>query len=483
MTRFTRTVGVAGALPAGSFAFDAGCSCGTRCAHRLADRTGQRRQFGCGGTQMSTNARFLRILLAGFLATPLLAQSKPITEELEGKNIEQILVQGLRKVPEATVLRQMKSKVGEPHSASNEAKDRERLDRMAVFSKIAIDARPGTHGVILREDLKETLSYLPYPAIGVTGEQGVTFGLGLKSTNFLSSGANLAAAARFGGANEIECLANSPWRPYTSWWWKAEFFLRDRTNKLDNFEEFANELDLQAGRQVTDRLRIGGLFHYVSIKSDTSGITLSPTNKDIVPGLGVVAEFDTRDSWTDPKRGWLNSVDAAANGLGTEANYSTFNFDIRRYQPIAGRHGVALFSLLTLQTGDNGIDIPAWADFHIGGTNSLRGWKINARRGNNQWLNTFEYRYDLFKRRDISVKGLNFYAGVQLALFTDIGSAWNESEEFSRNFIGGAGFGIRLIVPYVNLVRIDFGFGQSGQGVIPHFGVLEKAVYQRRRVR
>ena len=140
---------------------------------------------------------------------------QPVPEELDGKNIEQIIVQGLRKVPEATVLRQMKSKVGEPHSASNVAKDRERLDRMAVFSKIAIDARASTNGVILREDLKETLSYLPYPAIGVTGEQGVTFGLGLKSTNFLSSGANLAAAARFGGANEIEFLANSAWRPYT----------------------------------------------------------------------------------------------------------------------------------------------------------------------------------------------------------------------------------------------------------------------------
>ena len=327
------------------------------------------------------------------------------------------------------------------------------------------------------------MSYLPYPAIGVTGEQGVTFGVGLKSTNFLSSGANLAAAARFGGANEIEFLANSAWRPYKSWWWKTEYFLRDRTNKLDSFEEFANELDLQAGRQVTDRLRIGGLFHYVSIKSDIPGITLSPTNKDIVPGLGVVAEFDTRDSLTNPKRGWLNSVDATANGLGTEANYSSFNFDIRRYQPIAERHGVALFSLLTLQTGAMGKDIPAWADFHIGGTNSMRGWEINARHGKNQWLNTLEYRYDLVQRRDISVKGLNFYAGVQLAIFTDAGSAWNESEEFSRNFIGGAGFGIRLIVPYVNLVRIDFGFGQSGQGMIPHFGVLEKAVYQRRRVR
>ena len=413
----------------------------------------------------------------------LWAQSPQGLDALDGKVVEQILVQGLRKVQEPVVLRQMKSKVGEQYSASNVAKDRERLDRMALFSKIAIEALSGANGVILRVELKETAPYFPYPAIGVTAEQGLTVGGGLKSTNFLATGANLSTAARFGGATEVDTLAFSAWRPQRSWWWKADYFLRDRNNELDNFQEFSNELDFQAGRQLTDRMRVGTRFHYLSLKSDISGITLSPANYDHIPGLGIVVEYDSRDSWTNPKRGWWNSVDATANGLGADGNYLTFNIDVRRYQPLSGRHGLALSSLLTLQTGTVGKDIPIHADFHIGGTNSVRGWNINARHGKDQWLNTFEYRYDLVKLRDFSVHGLNFYAGVQLAAFADAGSAWNEGEEFSRNFIGGAGFGIRLIVPYVNLVRVDFGFGQSGQGMIPHFGVLEKAVYQRRRVR
>ena len=194
-------------------------------------------------------------------------------------------------------------------------------------------------------------------------------------------------------------------------------------------------------------------------------------------------EYDSRDSWSNPKRGWWDRVDATANGLGADGDYWTFDFDVRRYQPLSGRHGLALFSLLTLQTGVVGKDIPVHEVLHIGGTNSVRGWEINARQGKDQWLNTVEYRYDLVKVRDFSFKGFNLYGGVQLAAFVDTGSAWSEGQDFSRNFIGGAGVGIRLIVPYINYVRLDLGFGQSGHPVIPAFGISEKADYQRRRVR
>jgi outer membrane protein insertion porin family len=424
-----------------------------------------------------------RTLLAALLAAPLVAQTPGGSDVPNGSLVEQILVTGLNRVQEAVVLRQMKSQVGGMYSDSNVDKDREQLDRMGVFSRIIIETHPGANGVILQVDLKETSPYLVFPAIGVTAEQGITAGVGLKSTNFLRSGANLSSAVRFGGATEFEIIVASPWKPRKSWWWKSEYFLRDRFNPLDDFQEFSNELNVDIGRQVNDRLRVSGSFRFLSVKSDVSGITLSPTNRDVIPGLGVVAEYDSRDSRTNAKRGWWNSVDATKNGIAGDGNYWTFNFDVRRYQLLSGRHDLAMFSLLTLQTGTVGTDIPIHEDFHIGGTNTLRGWDIDARHGKDQWLNTLEYRYELFKVHDYSIKGFNFYSGIQLAVFADAGSAWNVKEELTNNFIGGAGFGIRWIIPYVDFVRLDFGFGQSNKGVIAHFGILEKAVYERRRVR
>ena len=430
----------------------------------------------------------IRVLLTGLLSlmlisSELFAQNPPSSNALEGQRIDQIVISGLNRVRESTVLKQMKSQVGGLYSAASVATDNERLDRMGLFSGIDIDSGPGANGAIINVNLRETSPYFPYPAISVTDEQGLTIGAGLKSTNFLGSGANVSIAARGGGAAEFEVLVASPWRPQGSWWWKTDYFLKDRFNSLDDFQEVSNELELQAGYQLTNRLRIGGRFHYISVRSDRPGITLSPSNIDRTPGVGAVMEFDSRNSWTNPKNGWWNSVDVLANGLGADGNYWTTNVDVRRYHNISGRHGTAFFSLLTMQTGVVGTGIPIHEDFHIGGTNSLRGWDIDARHGKNQWLNTLEYRFDLLKVKDYSARGFNYYFGVQLAAFADAGTAWNAKDEFNRNFIGGGGFGIRLIVPYVNVIRIDFGYGQAHQGTILHFGIMEKAVYERRRVR
>jgi len=397
--------------------------------------------------------------------------------------IREIRIQGLHQVPESKVLLQLKSREGEFLSEDNLAKDRERLDRMALFSNIDITANTGNDGTILEINLKETLPYLPYPAIGVTGEQGTTLGVGLKSANFLGRGTNLSAAARFGGATEVELIASSMWRPQKSIWYETEYFFRDRENKLDGFKESSHEFDLQVGRQATERLRLGGRFKFLSLKSDIPGITLSADNRDNIPGIGALVEYDSRDSWSNPRKGWLNSVDATANGLGADGHFWRFNVDIQRYQPFRrDRHGIYFSSLLTMQTGTVGTEIPIHQDFHIGGTNSLRGWDINARRGKNQFLNTLEYRYELMKPRDLTVKGVNFYIGLQMALFCDAATAWDRDNEFTRNFIVGGGFGLRLIVPYVHMIRFDFGFGQSSTP-ISHVGIAEKADYQRRRVR
>jgi len=425
------------------------------------------------------------ILMLTFLTMPLPlpAQVPPTGASLDGKPVEQILVTGLKTLDSATVLKQMKSKVGEPYSESNTERDIELLDRMSLFSKIDVDAQPGITGVVLRVVLKETQPYLPYPAISITAEQGTTAGFGLRSTNFLGSGVNLATAIRFGGATEFDINAFSSFRPRDTWWWKTDYFLRDRDNELDHFHEHSHDLEVQAGRQVTDSLRVGGRFRFISMKSDVPGITLSTDNHDEIPGVGLVAEHDTRDSWTSTKRGWWNSADVLANGLGADGDYWTFNLDIRRFQPVSDRHGLAFFSLLTMQTGIVGKDVPIHQDFHIGGTNSVRGWEVDARHGKNQFLNTVEYRYQLFKVHDFTVRGFNFYAGLELAAFADGGTAWNTDEDFSRNFIGGAGFGIRLKIPYVSVVRIDFGLGQPSKGLMRHVGIMEKAVYQRRRIR
>jgi hypothetical protein len=49
--------------------------------------------------------------------------------------------------------------------------------------------------------------------------------------------------------------------------------------------------------------------------------------------------------------------------------------------------------------------------------------------------------------------------------------------------IAGGGFGLHFLVPFVDTVRMDFGFGQAGTGIHSNFGIREKAHYTRERIR
>jgi len=73
--------------------------------------------------------------------------------------------------------------------------------------------------------------------------------------------------------------------------------------------------------------------------------------------------------------------------------------------------------------------------------------------------------------------------GLQLALFSDLGTAWSESDEFTANrFRAGVGAGVRLLAPGAEQVRFDFGWSEAG-GFQFHFASGTKPANQRQRLR
>ncbi len=199
----------------------------------------------------------------------------------------------------------------------------------------------------------------------------------------------------------------------------------------------------------------------------------------------MILNYDTRDSWTNPHVGFLNDLSLIKYGgvLGSKADFWTLTMDVRRYQPVWGRHRLALFTLATLQTGTVGIDVPVYRDFSLGGTNTIRGWRLDSRHGKHQSISTVEYRYEVLPNKSFQIKGVTLFAGVQLAVFADAGSAWSTGTDFARNYIGSGGVALRFKLPFVDMIRIDLASGQRGEGLMFHFGLHDKPIDQRRRVR
>jgi outer membrane protein assembly factor BamA len=404
---------------------------------------------------------------------------------LYGRTIREIRIEGLRTILEDIVRSQLTSQVGLPYTEETAREDLKWLDRLKVFSSINMNASPIGDGVVLTLDVQEMMRFLPYPSINVTGENGLSAGIGVKVPSLFKRGIALSGAARFGPLTELGVQMESPWRRGKSLWYDGQYDNRDRPNELDNFQEESNEFEIKIGASVRQNLRIGGRFALLALKSDKAGITLSPGNHDYTPALGALLQYDGLDLRTNPHHGWEFLADISQNGgfLGGDGDFTTAQFDIRRYQQLAPRHVLALFSFTTLQSGNVGSEVPVYRNYHIGGTNTIRGWKNDARRGNNQFINTLEYRYELLPHKSFRVKNFGFYIGLQLAAFGDLGTAWDDGEEFTRNMIGGGGFGIRFILPFVDIIRVDFGFGESGTGMRRHFGIRDKQYFARKRVR
>jgi len=65
-----------------------------------------------------------------------------------------------------------------------------------------------------------------------------------------------------------------------------------------------------------------------------------------------------------------------------------------------------------------------------------------------------------------------------------VGLAWTDHHDFSAGAaIDGYGVGLRCLVPFVDLVRLDLGWGEPGHGARAYFGISLKATRQRQRVR
>ena len=402
-----------------------------------------------------------------------------------GLIVSEIRIVGLHHTREEIVRGQLASEVGQPYTEANAMEDRRWLDQLGVFSSIRFTPDVVDNKVLLIVEFQEIPRILPYPSINVTGENGLSAGFGLKAPSFLRRAIPLSLSGQFGPLTKAGLECQSPWRPRQRFWFDFHFDYRDRPNESFHYWENAGELDFKAGTVLGQRWRLGGRFALTRMDSHEPGITLSPDNRDFTPALGAVLQFDGRDLSSNPHRGWQVILGLTQSGgfMGGDGNFVTAQFDLRRYQPLAARHVMALFTYAALQSGTVGVDVPIYRTFTIGGPNTVRGWNQDARQGNNQFLNTLEYRYDLLPPKSFRVHGYGFYLGVQLAAFGDLGTAWNGEEDFTRNMIGGGGFGVRLIIPFVDMIRFDFGFGQSGQGLLRAFGIHEKAYYSSQRVR
>ena len=201
-----------------------------------------------------------------------------------------------------------------------------------------------------------------------------------------------------------------------------------------------------------------------------------------MPNLKLV--YDTRDIYWYPRKG-MRLINKFAPMLG-QNEFFIWDQSYSIYLPIFdSKHNVTLAMNVTSKK-KWGYKGDVWLSY-FGNTYNIRGWNLpgviknnsvseNYRFGHEYILSTIEFRKLIIPKHRSRRGMLN---GLCIAAFIDGGIIFNKWSNINEeNFMGGAGFGIRIPIPILESIRIDLGWGirnkKFNNSPVLHFGIQQK---------
>ena len=440
---------------------------------------------------MRATILLLVILLLVILVPSIAGASidEALFEPFEGQTVTEITFSGNKLTKDHIIARELELEVGRPLSLDALREDIRRLHNLGIFTSVKVIPYETEGGLGLEYSLREFPGLIPYITASYSELNGWSVGPAVSATNLFGRNLDVSAYMLFGGRRAYSLKFGAPWiaDERVSLDVTARRITRD--NDYYGFEETSDEFTPSIGRPIGENGRTRLMFSYFGVESNEDGHTLSGDNRDNMFRVGTAVGYDSRDDYRNPHEGWQLDLEVMKTGgaLGGDGNFWTTAADVRRYQPVAERHTLAVGTLTTLQTGTVGTDIPEYMQFNLGGVNSIRGHRPDGLAktlyGKNQLITTVEYRFLASDIREYEVFGWPVGVGLQLALFGDAGVAWNDDNDLSwERTETGYGFGVRLLVPVVDMIRMDVGFNSDGEATF-HFAIDQKFEAQRKRLR
>lgn len=224
--------------------------------------------------------------------------------------------------------------------------------------------------------------------------------------------------------------------------------------------------------------KIGG--EYIKVKEgdakqiarlyNNHNIPISERSKQLQGGtymtLGPSLVYDTRDSALSPRDGVLATLRLAENINFTDFDYShaTLSAGIKKYFPVMKKSS---FSLLARAAGKLHGDMPDVMAYSLGGPYTVRGYRMSTiGTGEGFMMGSAELTTPFFFLDRI--EKAKFLDNVKLSLFLDAGHLFNgtvTNKIYNRPEYGiSAGAGIKLFIPGVGPLSIDYGYPLTNVG-------------------
>lgn len=181
-------------------------------------------------------------------------------------------------------------------------------------------------------------------------------------------------------------------------------------------------------------------------------------------GVNPALIRDTRDEIFDPTKGSIVRISGGPNIALSGSSFLKAGASVSKFIPVGKDKTIAF----NVQGGSGLGGMPQFAAYRIGGFNGVRGYRMfsDLGSGTSMLMASAEFRMPLplpkgspSSRSGAIMNGI--HKNVRMVLFADAGGVGGSSlynSLYSRGNYGAAvGLGMRFKVPYLGLVRVDYG--------------------------
>ena len=404
----------------------------------------------------------------GVLVTPgqvELRDDGTLVVQLQGIRVGKVLIEGNEKTHDDVIRRELTVKPGEILLRSELERSLRRVLMLRFFDEVNADLRPGNPGdhvdVAVRVTERRTgMVQLGVSYSGATGLAGV---VEVSDINFRGRGQTLELSINHGELDRRYRFSFT--EPYLDprrtsitvslGYQKTQQTLADPSGNNVKYWDIRYGGELTLGRPLSEYTR--GFITFTNNTWAPEAENGGPVPQDlkgsvpsgILRSVTLAAVTDTSDHPFNPTRGDRLRLSAQFAGLGGDFHFTKYETSVSHYIPVrwprnthvlAGRLSVGRI----VPQGPQGT-VPDQERFRVGGSESLRGYAVGQFVGDTMLVASLEYRFPMVRP----------LWGV---LFVDAGNAWGDGKPVDlREAKFDAGFGVRIDVPPLGMIRLDYG--------------------------
>ncbi|MDD5014330.1 MAG: BamA/TamA family outer membrane protein [Atribacterota bacterium] len=415
----------------------------------------------------------------------LLISIKDINFDEEGKlwinisegRLEKIVIEGNDKTKEKVIAREINIEPGDLFNFEIVKKSLQKIYNLGYFEDVSMKLEPGAEedSIVLVVKVIEKNTGKFGIGAGYNSEEGLMGFTSYEEENLFGGGEKVEAKIEIGGKTTYLISFLEPWLVGTPTSFGFEVY-DIINNEEDEVEEvIINEYDeerlggkLIFGRKISDSVKIGLELKSERVTYDLiSGNLPEDTDIGLTNSLVPTFSYDTRDNVFEPTSGWYHSfsLEKAGGFLGGDYDFTKYNLNLRAYistkfiedlvdissvKKITDNLGKGVLALRAMG-GIADTNLPSFAEYQVGGMNTVRGYDLGEFSGDKSLVFNVEYRFPLTE---------NF----QAVIFADLGQAWDYEESMDfKDLKFGRGVGVRFDTP-LGPIRLDYGIGEDGTG-------------------